>query len=340
MQIQTIGTLSGFMPKMMAARQELCNLFLEGSVEHEKYSTVVDKRIENLCKNTLMAAATVLDPRGHYKFNFAKKLTYVNSLSSALKKMASESEYIKLIPQMAKYINCRGSFDSSSSREAALSLSPTDWWLTFGGETELLQKYALRIVSQCVSSSGCERNWSTFALIHTIVRNRLSFEKIHKMVFCHYNLRMRIRQILDEAIDKEVDTCVMLMDASLFDSESPIMDWLTHSMSESEPAMDEYDGFNQYTPAPAIVEVVQKRVKRKRSIADLDDEDADVDEDEDEDEDEYEEEEEVVEEVDDDSHTEGKDDDCAELPLHALRKSTRKKKKSLKVLASMCDKQA
>ena len=33
---------------------------------------------------------------------------------------------------------------------------------------------AMRLVSQCCSSSGCERNWSTFALLHTKVRNQES----------------------------------------------------------------------------------------------------------------------------------------------------------------------
>jgi hypothetical protein len=48
----------------------------------------------------------------------------------------------------------------------------------FGGDTPNLQKLTLHIVSQCCSSNGCERNWSTFALIHTKVRNKLSYKKI------------------------------------------------------------------------------------------------------------------------------------------------------------------
>jgi len=85
---------------------------------------------------------------------------------------------------------------SNSSRIEAVSPSgpidvdaaPTpavlaDWWVLFGGDTPELQKYAIRIVSQCVSSSGCERNWSTFALVHTKVRNCLGYEKLRKLVY-------------------------------------------------------------------------------------------------------------------------------------------------------------
>ena len=55
------------------------------------------------------------------------------------------------------------------------------WWMMFGSSTPKLQYLAMRLVSQCCSSSGCERNWSTFALLHTKVRNRLSHKKLNKL---------------------------------------------------------------------------------------------------------------------------------------------------------------
>lgn len=36
------------------------------------------------------------------------------------------------------------------------------WWGSFGGATPNLKKIAIRILSLTSSSSGCERNWSTF----------------------------------------------------------------------------------------------------------------------------------------------------------------------------------
>jgi hypothetical protein len=56
-------------------------------------------------------------------------------------------------------------------------------WMLFGSSTLNLTKLALRLVSQCCSSSGCERNWSTFALLHTKVRNHLSHKKLNKLVY-------------------------------------------------------------------------------------------------------------------------------------------------------------
>lgn len=70
---------------------------------------------------------------------------------------------------------------------------PADWWDQHGGDCSELKEVARRIVPQCVSSSGCERNWSTFALVHTKLRNRLSYDKLHKLVYVHYNLKLRIQ---------------------------------------------------------------------------------------------------------------------------------------------------
>jgi hypothetical protein len=66
------------------------------------------------------------------------------------------------------------------------------WWAMFGEDTPNLQKLALRLVSQCCSSSRCERNWSIFALIHTKVHNKLSYKKLHKFVYVNYNLHIRL----------------------------------------------------------------------------------------------------------------------------------------------------
>ncbi|KAK1393881.1 hypothetical protein POM88_012937 [Heracleum sosnowskyi] len=49
--------------------------------------------------------------------------------------------------------------------------SPLDWWDAYGGRAIELQSFAKRIVGLCCSSSGCERNWSTFEFIHTKKRN-------------------------------------------------------------------------------------------------------------------------------------------------------------------------
>ena len=119
-----------------------------------------------------------------------------------------------------------------------------DWWKSYGGQCKDLQKLAMRIVSQCNSSSGCERNWSTFALVHTKLRNKLSYDKLMKLVYVHYNLKLCIQQFeadFQSLKEKETDPYSLMMDAAFFDEANPILDWLCHSRSESTPVLDEYD---------------------------------------------------------------------------------------------------
>jgi hypothetical protein len=94
----------------------------------------------------------------------------------------------------------------------------------FEGDTPNLQKLALQIVSQCCSSSGCECNWSTFALIHTKVRNKLSYKKLHKLVYVNYNLHICLRQV--GTYERDKDLFSKLMELSLYDDRNPIRDWM------------------------------------------------------------------------------------------------------------------
>lgn len=56
-----------------------------------------------------------------------------------------------------------------------------------------VQSWAMKILSQTSSSSGCERNWSVFERIHTKKRNRLEHQRLNALVFVHYNLRLQNR---------------------------------------------------------------------------------------------------------------------------------------------------
>ncbi|CAJ2646347.1 uncharacterized protein LOC123904170 [Trifolium pratense] len=67
------------------------------------------------------------------------------------------------------------------------------WWNTFGHSVPNVQKWAIKILSQTASSSGCERNWSVFERIHTKKRNRLEHQRLNDLVFVHYNLRLKNR---------------------------------------------------------------------------------------------------------------------------------------------------
>ena len=64
------------------------------------------------------------------------------------------------------------------------------WWRLYGTETPALQKMATRILSLTSSSSGCERNWSGFDAVHTKRRNRLTVDRLSKLVYIQFNNRL------------------------------------------------------------------------------------------------------------------------------------------------------
>lgn len=74
------------------------------------------------------------------------------------------------------------SFFSSPIAKTALKTKPlSQWWESYGDEHLELQTFAIRVLSLTCSSSGCERNWSAFEMVHTKRRNRLKEKTINML---------------------------------------------------------------------------------------------------------------------------------------------------------------
>ena len=73
-----------------------------------------------------------------------------------------------------------------------------EWWFMYGNHAHTLRNLAIKVLSQTASSSACERNWSTFALIHSKQRNRLVYPRLQQLVFCYYNMKLKIHDIESE----------------------------------------------------------------------------------------------------------------------------------------------
>ncbi|WVZ53635.1 hypothetical protein U9M48_004548 [Paspalum notatum var. saurae] len=252
------GTISGFVPRMLHAQAEIF-----AKLKHDKNASrdiinrlneVINRRTRYLVNGTLMSTAAGLDPYALYTSKLVKNPSVVFAVTMAIKKLASSpSEASMAIDQFTKTFSKQAKlFASLEARSSALrrETSPAEWWNSYGGQCKELQKIAIRIVSQCSSSSGCEQNWSTFALVHTKLRARLGYEKLEKLVYVHYNLKLCIKQFEGESDKKEIDLCSMMMDLALFDENNPIMDWFSNSRAESTPILDEYDDDDDDWTAP------------------------------------------------------------------------------------------
>ena len=68
--------------------------------------------------------------------------------------------------------------------------SPYAWWDFEGACGKLLAPIAKRILAQTVSSSSCERNWSSYSFVHDKKRNRLLPGRADDLVFVYTNSKL------------------------------------------------------------------------------------------------------------------------------------------------------
>ncbi|XP_052208388.1 uncharacterized protein LOC127812099 [Diospyros lotus] len=68
--------------------------------------------------------------------------------------------------ELPKYTRKEGAFGKVWAAQGCAknddNYNPVTWWMTYGNQTPNLQRMAIRMLSLTSSSSGCERNWSTF----------------------------------------------------------------------------------------------------------------------------------------------------------------------------------
>ncbi|KAE9615458.1 putative HAT dimerization domain, ribonuclease H-like domain-containing protein [Lupinus albus] len=93
----------------------------------------------------------------------------------------------------------------------------------------MVSQLAIKILSQTASSSGCERNWSVFERIHTRKRNKLEHKRLNDLVYVHYNLGLKDREVNKRRTLDPVD----------YESMENIEFWITEE--EEETPLIDYD---------------------------------------------------------------------------------------------------
>ncbi|KAI8559907.1 hypothetical protein RHMOL_Rhmol04G0212400 [Rhododendron molle] len=113
-----------------------------------------------------------------------------------------------------------------------------EWWIHYGVSAPQLQKVAVKVLSQITSSSNCERNWSTFILIHTKTRNQLKYQKLNKIVNMYYNMRLKIRHATRRSDEERDDHFNPINLDYIFDEDDPLAEWL---QEEEHAILDDVD---------------------------------------------------------------------------------------------------
>lgn len=76
------------------------------------------------------------------------------------------------------------------------------WWEQYGDSAPVLQRVAIRILSQVCSSFTFEKQWSAFQQIHSEKRNKINKETLNDLVYINYNLKLA-RQTRTKSLESD-----------------------------------------------------------------------------------------------------------------------------------------
>ncbi|MQL71227.1 hypothetical protein Taro_003545 [Colocasia esculenta] len=214
--------------------------------DYKKCWKIIDHRWHNTLHHDLHAAGYFLNPRLTYADN-------ANVDGEVLQCTLNVIGHLSLTPekrleaqlQMDAYKMKTGIYSDSQLQYAIGRVSSVEWWVMAQNRhlgNNALAFIAIRVLRQTTSASQCERNWSTFNHVHSKIRNRLKAERLDKLVYCHYNMRlriknMRLRQQLRDKCQANDTTGQIDVDA-LFDNDNPLQSWVKVREEIDDPIVD------------------------------------------------------------------------------------------------------
>ncbi|XP_027941001.1 uncharacterized protein LOC114194784 [Vigna unguiculata] len=172
----------------------------------QKAFNAVKKRWDKQLHRPLHAAGYFLNPQMHYRPGFKADLEVKRGLMECITRMVEDEDEQTLIMS----INLK---------------TPADWWESYGDEYPELQKIAIHVLSLTCSSSGCERNWSSFEMVHTKRRNRLKQSTMND-VFVMANSKLAKKKQTRKPARINIDDC------------SSDEEWIMEDEHEQNEALD------------------------------------------------------------------------------------------------------
>eukprot|EP00253_Pinus_taeda_P010457 PITA_10457 len=190
---------------------------------------IIDKKWNNQLHRPIHAVGYFLKPKYHYKARLGdlQVVEIKDGLIDCLECMVLINvDQLEIHKQLTLFSMAAGTFGKNLAKKARDVDHPTHWWEAFGGQCPQLQKFAIRVLSQTCSASGCEHNWYVFERIHTKKRNCLEQKQLNDLVFVQYNLRLRRKQMMNRRPD---------LDPIVLDDINPTSEWVEET---EDPVFD------------------------------------------------------------------------------------------------------
>ncbi|XP_065853259.1 uncharacterized protein [Euphorbia lathyris] len=216
---------------MHRARIGIKKLFKGKKQLYKPYTTVIKNRWDKMLRHSIHDAAYWLNPAFQYdKKNMCQKPEIMKSFLDMVDNQNLYNKQ-KVVQENIIYQTRKKYFSCDIALESCKTMRPDEWWRCFAYDVPSLQKFAMRILSQTASSSGCERIWSVFERIHTKKRNRLEHQRLTDLVYVHYNLRLQNRSIIEKRSYDPVD----------YESIDKTEFWIVEEEQEGELNIDELE---------------------------------------------------------------------------------------------------
>ncbi|XP_012852150.1 PREDICTED: uncharacterized protein LOC105971802 [Erythranthe guttata] len=182
----------GFIYELMTrAKESIRTYYIMDEIKCKTFLDIVDKKWQNNLHSPLHSAAAFLNPSIQYnpeiKFLGSIKEEFYRVLEKLLPTPESRRD---ITNQIVLFSSGSGMFGCNIAKEAIDTVSPGIWWEQFGDGAPMLQRVAIRILSQVCSTSTFQRQWSNFQQIHSEKRNKIDKETLNDLLYINYNLKL------------------------------------------------------------------------------------------------------------------------------------------------------
>lgn len=187
--------------------------------------------------------AYYLDPRYCGK-SLSQEHSRINFLIEEASKLINKNSNAQLAREMLEYQSKLGVFSLNVLWSDEATKDPITWWSALRNEVPVLSELAAKLMSIPASSAAAERNWSHFGFVHSLRRNRLTNDRVFKLVYLYSNLRLNDK-VINNNIDSDntEDEDIWLIENEDGDDENEIENENENEQSEIENEYwDDFDG--------------------------------------------------------------------------------------------------
>jgi hypothetical protein len=216
---------------MEMAKESIRRRLMDNACLYGPYVRVIDARLEKQLHSPLHAAGCFFNPGIYFRPSFKMQSIVSRGLIKTITSLVRGDEIQdKVFLQLEEYKKSTGDFGLPIAIRQREKLNPGNdvipvmtlclryfkaivhvpfsgilhshdlhlcllvaWWENFGNGTLELQSLAIRVLSQCCSATGCERNWDVFEYLHSTKLSRLERSRLNDTVFVQYNMKLRER---------------------------------------------------------------------------------------------------------------------------------------------------